>query len=114
MLITCPEYGRQISNMAKTCPNCGVPISSGGQIEKVSGLKRSVALVLALFLGILGAHNRYLGYNKKANIELVVFIIGLLLCAVGIGAIVLFVLWLWSIIEVLTYKTDAEGETLGW
>lgn len=26
-LITCPECGKQVSNMSKSCPNCGFPIS---------------------------------------------------------------------------------------
>ncbi|PQJ12636.1 hypothetical protein CJD36_002520 [Flavipsychrobacter stenotrophus] len=36
-LISCSECGRQISNQAKVCPNCGVPIRlSQVTIEKTS------------------------------------------------------------------------------
>ena len=39
-LITCPECGKEISDKAKTCPNCGAPVEKkfcqycGEQIEK--------------------------------------------------------------------------------
>jgi len=29
-LIKCPECGKQVSNQARACPNCGYPISGGG------------------------------------------------------------------------------------
>lgn len=114
MLVTCSECGKQISDKAKTCPNCGAPIGCGGVAVEVSGLKRTVALVFAIFLGWIGAHNRYLGYRARANIELVVFIISLVLTPFGIGAILLFVLWLWALIETLIVKTDSDGEKLEW
>lgn len=47
-LIKCPECGREISNKANSCPNCGYPIeslSSEGMVKiKVSVLKAPTGL----------------------------------------------------------------------
>lgn len=67
--------------------------------------KKIVAGLLGIFLGGFGVHNFYLGYTKRAVIQIVV---SLVTC--GIGA------W-WGIIEgimILIGKidTDADGNTL--
>ena len=66
-----------------------------------------------MFLGILGSHNRYLGYSKKANIELAIGIGALILIPFG-GYVVLLFLWLWAIVESLTCKVDGDGRVLQW
>ena len=113
MLVNCSECGRQVSDKASSCPHCGAPIGAGGRAVCKSHLKKTVALVFALFLGELGAHNGYLGYNKKRNIELTLGIVGLLTLSIGGGFILLF-LWFWAIIETLSYNTDSDGNILGW
>ena len=112
MLITCPECGKRISDKARTCPNCGVPIEAIGGSSGLSDQKRSVAVVFAIFLGIVGGHNSYLGYKKRAMIEFILAVIGFLTIHVGIGLLILFVLWIWGIVEALSYKTDGEGRLL--
>ena len=107
MLITCSECGKKISDRAQCCPQCGAPLVAG-HVTSISGLKRSVALVFAIFLGILGSHNRYLGYNKKANVELAIGIASLILFSFG-GYVVLLILWLWAIVESLACKVDGDG-----
>ena len=107
MLITCSECGKRISDRAQCCPQCGAPLFAG-HATSISGLKRSVALVFALFLGILGSHNRYLGYNKKANVELAIGVVSLILFPFG-GYVVLLILWLWAIVESLACKVDGDG-----
>ena len=32
-LITCPECGREVSDRAKTCPNCGFPITKSEEMD---------------------------------------------------------------------------------
>ncbi|MCD7958942.1 MAG: zinc ribbon domain-containing protein [Ruminococcus sp.] len=32
-MIKCPECGREISDRAASCPNCGVPIASGKKVK---------------------------------------------------------------------------------
>ena len=112
MLITCPECGKRMSDKARACPNCGVPIEAIGQSSGLSDQKRSVAIVFAIFLGILGGHNTYLGYKQKATIEFILGIVGVFTSVFGIGLLLLLVLWIWGLVEVLSYKTDGEGRLL--
>ena len=112
MLITCSECGKSVSDRAASCPNCGAPLGAIGLASGLSDRKRSVAVASAiLLLGILGAHNSYLGYKKRAAIEFVLAVIGVFTFPVG-GWGLLFVLWVWGIVEALSYKTDGEGRLL--
>ncbi len=64
---------------------------------------RLAYILLALFLGTLGIHNFYAGHTKHGVIKLV------LLVACGLGLIVNPI---WSIVEIITVKQDAQGNTL--
>ena len=112
MLITCPECGKRVSDKASACPNCGAPIEVIGASSELSDQKRSVAVVFAIFLGIVGGHNSYLGYKKRATIEFILGVIGFFTIHFIVGALLLFVLWIWGIVEALSYKTDGEGRLL--
>jgi TM2 domain-containing membrane protein YozV len=64
-LIKCSECNKEVSDKATSCPGCGAPI--GGIIAQhvppivvTSPKSRSMAAVLALFLGGLGIHKFYL------------------------------------------------------
>lgn len=64
-LINCNECGREVSDKAISCPGCGAPIAvSASSIKNptlaIAPKNRSVAAVLALFLGGLGMHKFYL------------------------------------------------------
>jgi hypothetical protein len=49
-MITCPECGKSISDKAKSCVNCGSPISLSGSILIVERMKKKIpALTLARF-----------------------------------------------------------------
>lgn len=111
MLITCPECGKSVSDKARTCPNCGAPVEVFGEASRLSTQKRSVAVVFAIFLGILGGHNSYLGYKKRATIEFILGVIGLFTIPIG-GVLLLVILWLWGIVEALSYATDGDGHLL--
>ncbi len=70
---------------------------------------KTTAGVLAILLGSLGVHNFYLGYTKKAVIQL---LISLLSCG-----FLAMVSWVWALIEginILTGKVteDANGNPL--
>ena len=129
MLVRCSVCGKQVSDKARTCPNCGTPIGTGGRAVSVSKRKRTVALFLALILGLFGAHNAYLGYKKKFCIELtlgIVFISGpyswggiwgpLVFSALSFAGFFfgIPILWIISIVESLSYKVDSDGNILGW
>ncbi len=63
-LIECSECGNQVSDKATACPKCGAPIAEK-VVEKQQPIvvtapkSRSLAIVLALFLGGLGIHKFY-------------------------------------------------------
>lgn len=63
-LIACPECDAQIFDRAPTCPKCGYPTRAGTltqrtDVEVPVAKSRGLAVVLALFLGGLGAHKFY-------------------------------------------------------
>lgn len=104
----CPNCGTAVAAGACICTSCGValsqPIPAGMQKSKIA------AGLLGIFLGYLGIHNFYLGYNGKAVAQL---LITLLSC--GIGGVVTSI---WGLIEgvlILTgsINTDARGIPLG-
>ena len=81
--------------------------------EKViKGKKSRIASgLLGIFLGGLGVHNFYLGYTKKAVIQLVLFILG---CCNGITAAIACI---WGFIEGIlilaeSINVDADGNAL--
>ncbi len=71
---------------------------------------KTAAGLLAIFLGLFGAHNFYLGYKTKAIIQLV---LSLVFCWTYI---VPTVIWFWSMFEairILTgHVTDSNGNQL--
>ncbi|TNJ35901.1 zinc-ribbon domain and TM2 domain-containing protein [Prosthecochloris vibrioformis] len=63
-IIKCSECGKDVSDKAKSCPNCGAPINENTANSKAivvtAPKSRSLAVLLALFLGGLGIHKFYL------------------------------------------------------
>lgn len=64
----CKNCGKEISDNAATCPNCGEPTSL--QTGKKS---KTTFVLLALFLGGFGAHRFYLGNIGLGILYLVFF-----------------------------------------
>jgi len=63
----CPFCGEQVTPEQKICANCGVEMETYG----VNGVKsKVVAGLLGIFLGTYGVHNFYLGYYKRAAVQL--------------------------------------------
>ncbi|MBP2411928.1 TM2 domain-containing membrane protein YozV [Arthrobacter stackebrandtii] len=79
----------------------------------VAGAQKSkvVAGVLGILLGSLGIHNFYLGYNKKALIQLLVSVLsfGFLAWAIGIWGLIEGILIL---VGSENFRTDANGVPL--
>jgi hypothetical protein len=64
-LVNCSECGKQISDLADTCPYCGVPLKNRSRpaaapVPIIASKSRGIAVLLALFLGGLGIHKFYL------------------------------------------------------
>lgn len=72
-LIKCPTCGKQVSNNAATCPNCGEIINSkmtknAGAINlkdpvHLIGVIISILVILAVVSGIVAGILKGLGYN---------------------------------------------------
>ncbi|PFG28132.1 TM2 domain-containing protein [Corynebacterium renale] len=86
------------------------------QIVVQAPKSKIIAAVLAFFLGTLGVHNYYLGYNWRGLAQLGLLIISWLTVFFIIGWVGLAILYLWifaDIIQILCgvggYKTDRQG-----
>lgn len=65
----------------------------------VTAKSRFVAAALAFFLGTLGVHNFYLGYNGRGLIQLILGLIGYATAWIIIGFVLLVPLGLWVLVE---------------
>lgn len=100
----CQNCGSELPEGAAICVHCGVAVSNASAANISADAKSKVAAgLLAIFLGSLGVHNFYLGFTKKAVIQLLV---SLLTC--GIGATVISI---WALIEGIFYLIGKEGYT---
>lgn len=108
----CPTCGAHTQVGQAVCVQCGSALSNQGAAAVNPNAKSKVAAgLLGIFLGSFGIHNFYLGYTKKAVIQL---LISVLSC--GTLAVVSEI---WGLIEGIFYlmgkdgyKTDANGNAL--
>lgn len=134
----CENCGKEIPDDSRICGFCGEQIhQSGNQYENASQLScvgeqgydvaqnfnqllhqssksKVTAGLLGLFLGGWGVHNFYLGYTKKAIIQLSACIVGILLSWLGIGFVIIFGIGIWAFVESIlilcgSVKTDGKG-----
>ncbi len=99
----CFNCGSKVDPSVAVCMNCGAPIN--GSVSAPNAKSKMAAGLLGIFLGGWGIHNFYLGFTKKAIIQIIVSI-----CTCGLGGI-------WGLIEgimILCGKinTDANGNPL--
>lgn len=64
---------------------------------------RLIYILLALFLGCLGIHNFYAGYNGKGIAQLLITLL------LGIFIIPILAVWIWVIVEMVIVTKDAQG-----
>ena len=130
----CKSCGKEIPEGQELCDECAAKetaetvvetetvenntSSNAAQSEVVNNTdpnakSKMVAGLLGIFLGWLGIHNFYLGYNTKGLIQLLVSLIGgVLSCGVAT-----FAISVWGIIEGImiftgSINTDANGNPL--
>lgn len=110
----CHNCGKPVAADTAVCMNCGVPnkkpVPANAKSKVAAGL-------LAIFLGNFGVHNFYLGYVGKAVTQLVLTILGIPLCCVLIGVLMILAAWVWALIEGImiftgSINTDADGNPL--
>jgi len=100
----CSNCGNPTQKGAAVCLNCGAVLSAFINDEFKS---KTTAGLLGIFLGGLGIHNFYLGYTKKAVIQLIL----------GISTVLYPIAMIWGLIEgifILQGKVtmDANGDPL--
>ena len=110
-LVKCGECDREVSDKAAACPGCGAPINAQAptvqQVQVVQIPKsRGVYIVLGLFLGLLGIHNFYAGYNGRGLAQLLVTLLTGWLIAP------LFVVAVWVLAELIATDIDAGGQKM--
>ena len=106
----CRNCGNPLPGGAACCPQCGGGIQGYPVYVQRS---RLAAGLLGIFLGGLGIHNFYLGFQSRALVQLLVSLIGgLLTCGIATAA-----MSIWGLVEgilILTdpNRTDANGYLL--
>ena len=102
----CANCGSEINAGAAICVKCGAAVKAAASAG-IDGEPKSklVAILLAFFLGSIGIHDFYLGYNKYGIIKIV-----LTVCT-GVGG------GIWALIDFIrlltgSLHTDANGVEL--
>lgn len=108
----CAQCGVEVQPGQAVCVNCGHALIAATPTSAANAKSKMAAGLLGIFLGAWGVHNFYLGYTKRAVIQLLV---SLLTCGVGATA-----MGIWGLVEGIFYlvgregyKTDAQGNLLG-
>ena len=124
----CTNCGKEIDAKAAACPNCGfyprrehnfcyncgehtepnqaVCLHCGVSLRLSSTKSKVTAGLLAIFLGGLGIHKFYLGYNKEGLIMLLVSLIGGVI-TIGIASGIIATI---ALIEGIIYLTKDDHE----
>ncbi len=116
----CINCGQELDDNASFCYNCGKKITedkkeeynsnnSGSGVSITTKKSKIAAGLFGIFLGSLGIHNFYLGYNSKGMAQLLISVLSCFTLS--------FISAIWGFIEgilILTgsINTDSEGNTL--
>ena len=126
MVKYCTSCGSELEKDQNFCPNCGAPreekekkeatterVETSSSVSNGTQKSKLTAGLLGIFLGVFGVHNFYLGYTGKAIGQLLLTLLGWILC--GLGPIAA---WVWGLVEGILILTgsmnvDADGNLLG-
>ena len=126
-MVTCPECGRRSLVTNTICVYCRADTSAQARIEARMenvqvGLSLRLFRLLGIWAGAAGAHNRYIGRTVRADVQVGILAVGMLLYNAGIvmrsiqsfliGTCLLLPLGAWVYFEVFTTTKDAEGHEL--
>lgn len=102
-MIFCYECGKKISETADCCPSCGATQKKKVELTVKRGV---VALLLAWFLGVFGAHRFYVGKTGSAIAMLIISLTFVGLIITGI----------WTLVDIITIIcgnfTDNTGKKI--
>lgn len=102
----CHNCGQPSNPEANVCVNCGVAFKNTALNSEAKS--KLIAGLLGIFLGSLGIHNFYLGFTKKATIQLLICLVGGILTC-GIAS---FAVSIWGLVEgimILVGKIDVDA-----
>ena len=104
----CQNCGNELPEGAAFCVHCGVNVNGANNAANnattnANAKSKLAAGLLAIFLGSFGVHNFYLGFTKRAVLQL---LISVLTCGIGATAISI-----WALIEGIFYLVGKEGYT---
>lgn len=102
----CHNCGGEVDPNASICVKCGIDINNERKSKIIAG-------ILGLIFGVLGVHNFYLGYTKKALVQILLTLVGGIFTC-GISSVAVFV---WTLIESIMILTghinrDGKGQRL--
>ena len=106
----CRNCGHEIVQGSNFCTYCAHPVEEKTPVKRKN---RTLAGLLAMFLGGLGVHSFYLGHKERGFTQLVMSVVGGF-CSCGIATLVVMT---WGIIEGTQLfagfvNTDAKGNPL--
>ncbi len=99
----CRECGKEINDKAVVCVHCGCSVTNQIQQSIKPQKSYAVALLLCLFLGVLGAHHFYTGRPVQ----------GFLMLILSFTAIGLVITIPWAIIEFFLILCGGFGTSDG-
>ncbi len=102
----CQYCGGETNPMAEICTKCGVRLAL--PLNEQADKSKIAAGLLGIFLGSLGIHRFYLGYNNIAVAQLILGLLGFVTC--GITAIVSGIWGLVDGIMILTGALNRDGQ----
>lgn len=109
-LIKCKECGKEFSDMAAYCPNCGynpekAEALSLGLKPKQDRKNRTVALLITFFLWWIGGDYFYLG---DTGLGITALVVGSISVVIGLLPFYLFIRALWAVITFIRIACMSE------
>ena len=120
----CTNCGEKLNEKDVFCSKCGASVETGVVPEttapttqqpvnpNINAKSKIAGGLFGIFLGSLGIHNFYLGYNSKGIAQLLLTLVGWVAC--GLGPMIAYV---WGLIEGImilagSIDRDADGVPL--
>lgn len=74
---------------------------------------KTMAALLAFFLGGFGVHRFYLGYNQIGGVQLALTIVGIVTSCLGIGIFIAVGVGIWALVDMIMILNGNLGDARG-